>query len=203
MNSLERELLIKYSTFTKNGPGRTEFELDSNNPITSSQLGALNKMIKDGQEIDGTAMEIVRRENSYRNARMHWDQYREWLKTRNPIRAELERKFAMDTKHASHLVRLLRMGFEILRTGKVNVQRSDAQELLAIRNGAWSYDEIMKFAEEKEAEMTALYEQPEKCAVPYTPDRVKLNELLIHIIEDYWAIQLANRNVEYYENKKS
>ena len=176
-------------------PTRDEFGLDPKDPMSSSQMGALNKMIAMGSQLDGTAMEVVRKENAYRNAKMHWDQYQTWQKERNPARAELEKKYGYDTKHASHLVRLMRMGLEILKTGKVIVQRPDAAELLEIRRGLYSYDDLMSFAEEKEAEMTALYEQPEKCAVPYTPDRKKLNELLISTIESYWAIQLANQNV--------
>ena len=59
---------------------------------------------------------------------------------------ELEEQFGYDTKHAMHLVRLLRMGAEILSTGQVNVLRSDATELLEIRNGKWSYDELLEYA---------------------------------------------------------
>ncbi len=60
--------------------------------------------------------------------------------------AALEEKYGYDTKHAMHLVRLLRMGVEALRTGEVIVKRPDADELLAIRDGAWSYDEIVEYA---------------------------------------------------------
>ena len=40
------------------------------------------------------------------------------------------------------------MGVEILETGVVHVKRPDADELRAIRNGAWTYEEIVKYAEE-------------------------------------------------------
>ncbi|AEZ66297.1 hypothetical protein phiTE_131 [Pectobacterium phage phiTE] len=39
------------------------------------------------------------------------------MKNRNAARHELEEKFGYDTKHAMHLVRLLRMSQEILETG--------------------------------------------------------------------------------------
>jgi len=45
----------------------------------------------------------------------------------------LEAKFGFDTKHAMHLIRLLRMAREILETGVVHVKRPDAEELSAIR----------------------------------------------------------------------
>ena len=58
----------------------------------------------------------------------------------------LEAAHGYDTKHGAHLVRLLRMGREIVETGSVHVWRGDrdADELLAIRAGAWSYDRLMR-----------------------------------------------------------
>mgnify|MGYP001607055563 CR=1 FL=1 len=46
-------------------------------------------------------------------------------------------------KHAMHLVRLMRMCKEILITCEVVVKRPDREELLAIRNGAWSYYKLI------------------------------------------------------------
>lgn len=42
------------------------------------------------------------------------------------------------TKNAMHLIRLARMGCEVLETGQYNVCRPDVEELLAIRRGEWS-----------------------------------------------------------------
>ncbi len=58
-------------------------------------------------------------EQGYRAALRHWNQYQEWLRNRNPARAELEASYGYDTKHAMHLLRLLRMGEEILHDGTV------------------------------------------------------------------------------------
>ena len=54
----------------------------------------------------------------------------------------------MDTKAGMHLVRIMRMCVEMLRDGVVNVKRPDAQELLDIRNGKWTYEELIKYGEE-------------------------------------------------------
>src|SRR6478736_4334230 len=62
-------------------------------------------------------------------------------------RWERIQKFGYCTKNAMHLVRLLRMCREILETGQVRVKRADAAELLAIRNGAWTLEELVKYAE--------------------------------------------------------
>jgi hypothetical protein len=53
-------------------------------------------------------------------------------------------KFGYDVKAASHLIRLLRMQVEILKDGTVLVDRTghDAQELIAIKQGAWSLERV-------------------------------------------------------------
>ena len=72
---------------------------------------------------------------AYRQARRDWENYQSWKKNRNPARARLEAQFGYDTKHAQHLIRMLRMGIEILRDCEVRVRRKDAAELRAIRAG--------------------------------------------------------------------
>jgi predicted nucleotidyltransferase len=127
-------------------------------------------------------MHIMQMEQGYNNAKRHWDSYQSWKKGRNKHRAELEVKFGYDTKHASHLVRLMRMGKEILETGKVVVFRPDREELLAIRNGAWSYEQIEEYAEKMQQEIIAVYETS---TLRDKPDRVFLDKLCAEIIEEY------------------
>lgn len=76
--------------------------------------------------------------------------YWTWKENRNEVRHQLEVDFGYDTKHAMHLVRLMRMAEEILTDGKVLVKRPDAQELLDIRAGKWTLDELLKWADEKD-----------------------------------------------------
>lgn len=76
--------------------------------------------------------------------------YWTWKQNRNEVRHQLEVNFGYDTKHAMHLVRLMRMAEEILTDGKVLVKRPDAQELLDIRAGKWTLDELLKWADEKD-----------------------------------------------------
>jgi len=90
-----------------------------------------------------------------------WHQYCAWKKDRNPDRAALEEKYGYDTKHASHLFRLLRMGEEILRDGKVIVDRNDAgdaSEIYGIRQGSMTYDDILTYADVAEKSLDELYE---------------------------------------------
>lgn len=83
--------------------------------------------------------------------------YHKWKENRNDARKVLESQYGYDTKHAMHVVRLLRTAEEALLTGEVNVKRPDAEELLAIRNGAWSYEELMNYFNHKSNELRDVH----------------------------------------------
>jgi predicted nucleotidyltransferase len=117
---------------------------------------------------------------SWKASNKKYKQYLDWKKNRNPSRAKLEAKFSMDTKHAGHLIRLLRMGKEIITEGKVYVRRPDAQELLDIRNGKFKYEELVEYAEELRAEVNAAVD---KSPLPVTPDADKAETLLMSLIQ--------------------
>lgn len=119
----------------------------------------------------------------YKAAYREWRQYWDWKNNRNEVRAELEQNHGFDTKHACHLIRLLRMGKEILSGEGVLVRRPDAEELRAIRNGAYSYEKILEMSEKLEAELNELYE---KSTLQRSPDIEKLNDLLIEITNKAW-----------------
>jgi predicted nucleotidyltransferase len=93
---------------------------------------------------------------------------------RNPARAELERRFGYDTKHAMHLVRLLRMGLEALERGELVVPRSDAAELRAIRDGELSFERLLELASELEQ---AMFRASEATALPEAVDRAWVDEV--------------------------
>lgn len=131
------------------------------------------------QNFSDNFLEVLVQEKKYRSAKREWDQYQTWLAQRNEKRAELEKKFGFDCKHASHLVRLLRMAREILETGKVLVKRPDAEELLAIRAGAWTYEKIISFAE---SENKNLEELVKTSSLPKTPDMLFWDTLVRDIV---------------------
>ena len=117
----------------------------------------------------------------YEHAMKEYHHYEAWKKGRNEARAELEAKHHFDTKHAMHLVRLLRMGWEIMTEGKVLVKRPDAKELLGIRNGEWTYERLVGYAEELDAKLEEAYQ---KSTLPYAPNWTKIEELQIELIEE-------------------
>jgi hypothetical protein len=131
---------------------------------------------------DDKLIEVLEKERRYTRAHDEYRKYQEWKKNRNPARAKLEEKYGMDTKHASHLYRLMLMCREILTTGQVNIYREDREQILAIKNGAWTYDQIVEFAKTQDEELNGLYD---KCTIlPRAPDRVKIDNLCVEIIEE-------------------
>jgi hypothetical protein len=128
-------------------------------------------------------IEAMQLERRYSNAKLEWDQYQGWKKNRNVTRSALEEKHGYDTKHASHLVRLIRMCQEVLTVGKVIVKRPDYEELLAIRNGAWSYDKLIEFAETSNNSLNELYMTT--MALPQFPNTEKLDELCTKLVEQF------------------
>lgn len=89
-----------------------------------------------------------------------------------------------NTKHAMHLVRLLRMGEEALETGELIVYRPDAAELLEIRNGSWKYEDLVVYAEEKDKYIRdVLYK---KTDLPKTPNYKLAAKLVMDVQDIVW-----------------
>lgn len=130
-------------------------------------------------------IDMAEREVKFYNACQEWSQYTSWKKGRNPARADLEREYLFDTKHASHLVRLLRCGEEGLRTGVINVDRTniDAEELKAIRNGAWSFDEVEAYAQAMDEKLDGLYEST---PLSKSPDRGRIEQLCVETVDRFF-----------------
>ena len=171
-------------------PTRQEFGLPDANTITKDQIGAfdellaLNEPIKVGDEI----FETLRREKAFINANTYWNKYQEWKTNRNPKRAELETKFFYDTKHASHLYRLLSEGKELLTTGKITFPRPDAEELLSIIKGKYSYDELISKVgggEIAEKGIDTFFRNIEsEVVLPHSPDRKAADALCQKLIKN-------------------
>lgn len=125
-------------------------------------------------------IEVLSKERAYSAASKNWDQYREWKENRNATRYAMEEKYGFDGKHGLHLVRLTRMCLEILETGKVIVWRPDAEELLDIRYGKWSYEHLEDYFEKMEVKIKLAFD---KSKLRNSPDRKKIDQLCIRLIE--------------------
>lgn len=120
----------------------------------------------------------------YKEAVDNWKHYWEWKDNRNEKRSVLEEQYGYDTKHASHLIRLLRMGIEILKGEGIKVLRSDAQYLLNIRYGIYKYEELVEYAESLEAEMRSLYKDT---SLSHSVDLEVASQILADTYEMCWV----------------
>ena len=106
-----------------------------------------------------------------------YKEYQEWVQKRNPARYESNLKSNYDVKNVAHCVRLLHMGLELAKGEGFNVVRTwDREMILDIRNHKYEYEEIIEYVEKVFAEMKEL---AEKCDLPKTVDKQKVNELIL------------------------
>jgi hypothetical protein len=196
----------------KEKPTRAAFGLPESSTIDRDQMGVIEARIRkvednlagkgwtkdrveerDAELVESVATEIdlskslipiIIAERKYNGAMRNWAAFQKWKDERNPKRSALEAQFGYDTKHAMHLVRLMRMAVEILRDGVVRVKRPDAAELLAIRAGAWKYDDLMAWAEGMEATLSAI---AAGSPLPHSPDRAAIDAALVGLVDGFLA----------------
>jgi hypothetical protein len=164
-------------------PERSEFGLPEQMKFRKDDFGAFEALIAAGAELPMHVADILNKEKQYQAALQQFKQYETWKSERNRARAETEAKFGYDTKHAYHLLRLMRMCKEILTTGRVIVKRPDAEELVGIRNGSRSYDDLLAEAKRLDDECGELYEMSK--VLPHSPNDVALNDLCVSITDEY------------------
>ncbi|MBU1749715.1 MAG: nucleotidyltransferase domain-containing protein [Chloroflexi bacterium] len=121
---------------------------------------------------------------AYQAALKHWNEYQTWRRNRHPARAELERQYGYDTKHAMHLLRLLQEGCELVETGQMQVYRPDREWLRAVREGLLSYEEVLALATETEARLGQLLVA---APLPKEPDYAAAEALVIELHERFLA----------------
>lgn len=93
-------------------------------------------------------------------------------------RAEGIAKHGYDTKSALHLIRLLRMGIEILQGDGVNVYREDRDYLVRVRNGEFTLSEIEEKYKLLNRVLITAYENSD---LPNEPNYNKINNWLIDV----------------------
>lgn len=166
-------------------PSRKEFGLPETFGVSKTELGAFEALLDAGSaaQLSNEALALFSRERAWKNMQTQWTQYQNWKATRNPVRAEMEAKFGFDLKHATHLIRLLRVCCELLETGKVNVKRADSEELLNIRRGGVSYDALLEEAEALETRCQELYET--STVLPKAPNINKIDDFIVDLTRRY------------------
>ena len=94
-------------------------------------------------------------------------------------RKALVDQFGYDCKNASHLIRLLRMGIEFLKDGELYVEREDASQLLDIKLGKWSLEQVKAESDRLFALADEVYVHS---TLPKGPDLGRISLLSTEII---------------------
>lgn len=160
-------------------PLREDFGLEA---VPMYAKDVLNQLITIPTEcLNPDMTDYIINERKYFEAKRKYDSWLEWKENRNAARFLLEKEHGFDGKHAMHLVRLMKMCEEVLTTGELIVERPDADLLKSIKHGAWTYDYIIRWAEEKDKEMEELYV---KSTLQHEPRRKEIDALCIELISE-------------------
>lgn len=114
-------------------------------------------------------------------------QYWAWVELRNEERYEntVSHGKNYDAKNMMHVFRLLSMAEEIARYKKINVRRPGRDYLLNIRAGEYSYDDLLKEAEERIQTIDELFK---KSDLPGQPDPQLAEGKLVEIRQAIYLI---------------
>ncbi len=109
-----------------------------------------------------------------------YKQYWDWVGNRNDTRYEntLEHGKNYDAKNMMHTFRLLDMAIEILEKQEVIVKRPNREELLQIRSGFFTYEELIEKADQKIELLEKAYQNS---TLPELPNVANLEKALIEI----------------------
>jgi hypothetical protein len=91
-------------------------------------------------------------------------------------RSELVLNMGYDVKFGGHLIRLLTEGITLLETGALTFPLHNAQELLDIRNGSWTIEELLEYSEDLESQLDRLLANS---SLPATADYNKIEQFVI------------------------
>lgn len=98
-------------------------------------------------------------------------------------RKRLVEKYGFDVKNAAHLIRLLRMACEAFETGVLNVRRADAAEIITIKQGGWSLEQV---ATEAQALFTRAEAAMKVSSLREEPDAMFLQKIMVQGYKASW-----------------
>lgn len=102
---------------------------------------------------------------------------------KNVNRPELESAHGYDTKYAMHVIRLFGEGKELMETGRLTYPRPDREDLIRIRQGAYTLGEIRDWSKTLESEALAARD---KSYLPEEVNREAISYLLTGIYLQFW-----------------
>jgi uncharacterized protein len=100
-------------------------------------------------------------------------------------RRELIKKISYDSKNFSVLIMLLKQATELLNYGYLQVEREDKDELMSIRNGEWTLEQVKKYSDE----LLVLAEKARaNSKLPETVNFEAINQLSFGILKDFYKV---------------
>lgn len=93
-------------------------------------------------------------------------------------RVDLQERLGFDSKFAYHAIRLLTTATEIFETGTFTTERPNKELLVDIRNGVYTFDEVINMTQKYNKEMK---DACDNSFLPEEPDYNKVNTTLMNI----------------------
>jgi predicted nucleotidyltransferase len=112
-------------------------------------------------------------------------EYWKWVSERNEDRYNVNQQHGQnyDSKNMMHTIRLLQSCEQIFKTNSLNIRVENRDELLDIKAGNWSYENVMKKAEDL---IKSIEYYHSISTLPDFPDLEKTTKILIDIREDLY-----------------
>ncbi|MDF2933381.1 MAG: nucleotidyltransferase [Chryseobacterium sp.] len=113
-------------------------------------------------------------------------EYWKWVSERNDDRYNVNKSHGQnyDSKNMMHTIRLLQSCEQIFKTNSLNIRVENRDELLDIKAGNWSYDAVMKKAEEL---IQSIEYYHSVSTLPDFPDLGKTTKILVEIRENLYS----------------
>lgn len=170
---LGRPVGLGYKGITKSGVGE--------NVAESNQLRLSS--IPKGQEVRAI---VVYNKDGYTAHCKDYNNYQEWLENRNEKRwvETKEHGQMIDGKNMMHCKRLLQIAREIAETGTITIRRPNREELLDIRKGNVSLEELIEWSENEMAELDSLFDNSD---LPDEVDTEVIHNTLVKIRKEFYG----------------
>jgi len=112
-------------------------------------------------------------------------EYWKWVSERNEDRYNVNQNHGQnyDSKNMMHTIRLLQSCEQIFKTNSLNIRVENRDELLDIKAGNWSYDNVMKKAETL---IQSIENYHAKSSLPEYPNVEKTTKILVEIRENLY-----------------
>lgn len=140
-------------------------------------------------------------QDAYKMHNADWKRYMDWKENANRDRwVKTSDGNSIDGKNIMHLVRLTQMNREIATGQGCIVRRPNREELLMIRNGGKTIDEVVKWSVIEEKQIAELYKSS------HLPDKVDMQMVkgILHQMRStFYAMTEEQRlaNIKVYDNR--